>query len=124
MGGLGLLAVLLAGSPMAFARPLDDTTCGQLDRERQTLEDAGVLIDLRLNQSGIKALAPERLKRTSRYVEVSAQVLFRCQSVLSATPLGDPPAAAPGVQPPVSGAAKTAATEAGKAKTAAPKKQP
>ncbi len=118
------MAVLLAGPQMVLARPLDDTSCGQLDRERQSLEDAGVLIDLRLNQSEIKALAPERLKRTSRYVEVSAQVLFRCQSVLSSTPLSDPQVIAPARQPTAPAVAKTAATDTGKAKLAAPKKKP
>lgn len=80
---LGLLPVLLLPAlGIAGARPLDEVTCGQLDKERVALEAVGVLADLRLKSDEIKVLAKDRLLRMGRYVDVSGDVLFRCPSAL------------------------------------------
>ena len=124
-----LAALILMIWPLAcpravLARPLDDSSCTQLDQERVALEAAGILTDLRLNQAEIKALTPEKQKRMGRYVEVSAQVLFRCQSApqppqAAGAIVTSPAAPAVPVKP-----AKTAATDPGKAKPGAVKKKP
>ncbi len=94
---------MAALSPLAaVARPLDSTVCADLDKEKIALETAGVANDLRLTPDQAKALAADRLKLVQRYVQVSADVLFRCPIAVVIAPEAAPkdakPAAAPGAE--------------------------
>jgi hypothetical protein len=64
----------------ARARPLDADTCSQLDREKANLETGGVLTDIHATAEQAKQFDKVRLDKVQRYVEVSAQLLFRCLS--------------------------------------------
>ena len=115
-----VMAGPLAGS--GLARPLDDAACKQLDQERVALEAQGALTDLRLKPDEIKGLAKERLQRMGRYVDLSGDVLFRCQSVVA--PVDLPSSTAAVAAPPVAAvkAIKTAAAPASPKKPAVKKK--
>jgi hypothetical protein len=76
--GIILIAAAALLPAVAFARPLDTTTCEQLDKEKAILELAGVTAELHAKPDDAKALAADKLKRIQRYVQVSADVLFRC----------------------------------------------
>jgi hypothetical protein len=79
---------------IGMATPLEPAACGDLEKEKATLESAGISDDLRLKPTEAKALPGDRLKRIQRYVEVSGQVLFRCsQATLAAGPASDTPPA-------------------------------
>ena len=95
-GPVLVIALAAAGVP-ARALPLDPGSCGQLDKERVALEAAGVLADVRLQAQEIKTLPKDRLQRMQRYVDVSGQVLFRCQSLLP--PVGPQTVAGEGATP-------------------------
>lgn len=80
--GFALPAVTLlalAAGPAA-ATPLDQAQCDALDRERNELEAAGVLADMRLGVEFARSLAEDRQRKVVRYVELQGQLLFRCPS--------------------------------------------
>lgn len=79
------------------ARPLDTSTCADLDKEKTAMETAGVDGDLRLKPDDAKALAPDKLQRVQRYVQVSADVLFRCPIAVVIVPTA--PASTAGAKP-------------------------
>jgi len=76
-----------AGAP-AWAIPLEPAACNTLDQERGGLLSSGVLDDLHLAAKDAAALPKERILRVQRYVEVSGQILFRCQ--VAAKPDSEP----------------------------------
>jgi hypothetical protein len=103
--GLAVLAGALLAPAAGWARPLDTATCAGLDKEKSALEAAGVPGDLQLNPDGAKALASDKLQRVQRYVQISADVLFRCPIEVVLPPA--PPATA--VLPDVANSPKTSA---------------
>jgi len=62
----------------ATARPLEAAACKDLEKEKLTLESAGVPGDMHVKPEEAKMLAADKLQRIQRYVQVSADVLFRC----------------------------------------------
>lgn len=130
---LALCAALAIGTVLQpsslSARPLDTSTCADLDKEKTALETAGVAGDVQLKPDDAKALGADKLQRVQRYVQISADVLFRCPiTVVIAPPspastAGAKPAALPAGKPD-----KVATTEPAKAavakKPAAPPAKP
>lgn len=111
----GVIAVILAVGLMrpAGATPISANTCAELEKEKTSLETAGVQTDMQLKLDEAKALAADRLKRIQRYVEVSGSVLFRCST--TATAVQAPVAGSTKQLPAGAAAAKIAKTEPVKA---------
>ena len=98
----GLVAgVLLLGGSGARAIPLDLTACDSLDKERSQMEAAGVLTQLHLGAEDAKALPKDKVLQVQHYVDISAQLLFRCLPPPEpvATPPAKPPARAAAAKP-------------------------
>jgi hypothetical protein len=87
VGGMCIAVLVVTGAP-AFAVPLDPAACSGLEGERGNLLSSGVLDDLHLTATEAAALPKERVLRVQRYVEVSGQILFRCQ--VAAKPDAEP----------------------------------
>lgn len=84
---IGFAVLAMAGS-RARAVPLDPAACSGLDQERGSLLTSGVLDDLHQTATVAAAMPKERILRVQRYVEVSGQILFRCQ--VAAKPDSEP----------------------------------
>jgi hypothetical protein len=75
-----LLAALAAALPQARAAQLDAESCEKLLNEHGELERAGVEADMAKGPDWAKAnLAAEKLARIRRFIDVEAQLLFRCR---------------------------------------------
>lgn len=92
IGGISLMIGAGSWPPGATARPLESAVCAGLDKEKTALETAGVAADLHLNPDEAKALAADKLQRVQRYVQISADVLFRCPISVTITPVAAPAA--------------------------------
>ena len=103
-GGLliGIAAWLGLSASATWAVPLDVEACKSLDKERSTLEAAGILTDLHLTANDAKALPKDHFLRVQHYVDVSGQILFRCVPAVkeivagAIAPIAPVPAAATG----------------------------
>jgi hypothetical protein len=95
---VGSAAALLIALPELHATPLDAEACTKLNGERLQLEFGGVRANMAKGPEWAKAnLGAEALGQIRRFLEVEAQLLFRCQgSSLVNLPTEsdpDPPAA-------------------------------
>ena len=75
------LATALLGvfAPAAHALPLSAEECESVRAEKANLEQAGVAADMAQGAGWARAnLAPDRLKRVQRWIELEEQMLFRC----------------------------------------------
>lgn len=98
--GVALLAGSGLAPGLAFGRPLDTAVCADLDKEKTALETAGVAGDLHLQPEDAKALAADKLQRIQRYVQISADVLFRCPIAVTIAPAAQAaPVAEPAAKP-------------------------
>jgi len=98
---MGRSLLLLGAAVLALARvhaaPLDADSCAQLKIEHSQLELGGVEMDMANGPEWAKAnLAPEKLERIRRFIELKEQVLFRCRDKsLVNQPLENDSASAP-----------------------------
>lgn len=76
---LGLIA-LIAALTQARAAPLDAETCTKLKGEQEQLELAGIEKEIAKGPAWAKALSPEKLDQVRRFIDVEAQLLFRCRN--------------------------------------------
>ena len=72
------VAIGCAVSGPAQALPLAEDVCAKLGVEKTLLETPEMLADVRVTPDAAKAFAKDRLDRVLHYLDVSAQVLFRC----------------------------------------------
>lgn len=79
-GIICLMLILLAHGGDVRAAPLDAEQCAKLKTELAELEQAGVRASMAKGPAWGKAnLAPDKLDKVRRLVEVDEQLLFRCQ---------------------------------------------
>jgi hypothetical protein len=121
-----LLAGLAAALPGARAAQLDADSCTKLLNEHGALEQAGVEADMAKGPEWAKAnLVPEKLARIRRFIEVEAQLLFRCRqkSLVSLPPESEPPAGSDSKEQEKKAAAPRVPASGGPQKTKAPPKK-
>lgn len=79
---LYLVALIAAVAALTQARaaPLDGETCAKLESEQSQLENAGIAKEMAKGPAWAKAnLAPEKLERVRRFIEIQEQLLFLCR---------------------------------------------